>query len=216
MSDTPNVTQFRTALHGFNREDVVAFIEKLTNTHRQELNAVEEENERLRSALEQASRAASDENEQLVNELKETAGKLRAENDELRRQLQEAQTRAQEVKESKPAAPAFSAPMADPAPVEPRRDYSEMELAAYRRAEVMERLARDRSQTIYRQVQSVFSNGASKLEIGQNDLAQLTKTLEMDVSQLIQLLARLRGAFSETEESFRVIGDQGSQFADSL
>ena len=213
MSDTPNVTQFRTALHGFNREDVVAYIEKLTNSHRQELNAIEEENERLRSALEQSSRTVSDENAQQIEELKEAAGKLRAENDDLRRQLQEAQTRAQEVREVKPA---FSAPMAEPVPAEPRRDYSEMELAAYRRAEVMERLARDRSQTIYRQVQSVFSNGASKLEIGQNDLAQLTKTLEVDVNQLLQLLTRLRGAYSETEESFRVIGDQGSQFADSL
>lgn len=213
MSDTPNVTQFRTALHGFNREDVVAYIEKLTSSHRQELNAIEEENERLRSALEQSSRTVSDENAQQIEELKEAAGKLRAENDDLRRQLQEAQTRAQEVIEVKPA---FSAPMAEPVPAEPRRDYSEMELAAYRRAEVMERLARDRSQTIYRQVQSVFSNGASKLEIGQNDLAQLTKTLEVDVNQLLQLLTRLRGAYTETEESFRVIGDQGSQFADSL
>ena len=214
MTETP-VQQFRSALHGFNREDVVAFIEKLTIEHQQELSSLEEENKRLRSALEQvqSKRAAFEQNEQLLADLNKQLSQLKYEHDSLRQQLQDAQNRPQQ---SAPPANEFSAPLSDPIPSAPARDYSEMELAAYRRAEVMERLARDRSQTVYRQVQSVFSNGASKLELGQNDLAQLTQTLETDVNLLLQLLARLRGAYSETEESFRVIGDQNLQFADQL
>ena len=45
---------FRTAMRGFNRSDVVQFIQRLTADHEQTLRSLREENERLTRSLEAA------------------------------------------------------------------------------------------------------------------------------------------------------------------
>ena len=235
MSDTLSGNQFRIALHGFNREDVVAYIDRTTLEHEKELRVLQDANARLRSELEQSSalleRAKEDSaaKEELLQTQSELAGaraeisrledaneSLRAEIDALTRQLEELPKQAAPAAAQAPALTAPIPPIAEvmPAAPVPQRDYSELELAAYRRAEVTERLARERAQDVYRQVRAVFSNASSKFDTGKSDLDQMTKTLQMDVNQLLQLLASIRSAYTGAELSFQAVSEKNRQMAD--
>ena len=55
MPELTNEMQFRSALNGFNREDVVAYIEKLTQEHETELAVLRERNAQLSHELEAAN-----------------------------------------------------------------------------------------------------------------------------------------------------------------
>ena len=43
------VTQFRAALHGYNREDVVAFIDRMTREHEDAMRLLQEKNDQRRA-----------------------------------------------------------------------------------------------------------------------------------------------------------------------
>ena len=235
MSETLSGNQFRIALHGFNREDVVAYIDRTTLEHEKELRVLQDANARLRSELEQSSalleRAKEDSaaKEELlqtqselataraeISRLEDANESLRAEIDALTRQLEELPKQAAPAAAQASALTAPIPPIAEVMPVAPvpQRDYSELELAAYRRAEVTERLARERAQDVYRQVRAVFSNASSKFDTGKSDLDQMTKTLQMDVNQLLQLLASIRSAYTEAELSFQAVSEKNRQMAD--
>ena len=98
-----------------------------------------------------------------------------------------------------------------PASVAPSKDYSELELAAYRRAELTERLARERSGDIYRQVQSVFAQANERLDTGRADLENLSRTLTANVNEMLTLLTNLNSAYRQTETSFAEIGARNHQ-----
>ena len=234
MSDTLNNHQFRVALHGFNREDVVAFIDRLTLDHEKELRVLQDANARLKSDLEQSNALLAQAKEDSgakdallqaqmeLNNANTEIDRLREVNDRLRDEISTLEKQLEE-RPVQPAAqsaqPALTAPIPPiqevvPAAPAPQRDYSELELAAYRRAEVTERLARERAQDVYRQVRAVFSNAASKFDTGKNDLDQVTKTLQMDVNQLLQLLANIRGAYTEAELSFQAVSEKNRQMAE--
>ncbi len=230
MYESLNPNQFRAALHGFNREDVVAYIESLTVDHKKELSLLQESNAQLRGELQNASALlekakenanAKEQAQQLQLELTaahEEIASLTAENRAL--QQENAALKAAKPAAAAPAAPALGAPIPPisevlPPQPTPQRDYSEMELAAYRRAEVTERLARERAQDVYRQVRAVFANAANKFDTGKSDLDQMTKTLQMDVNQLLQLLANIRSAYNEAELSFQAVSEKNRQLSDT-
>ncbi len=56
----PEMTQFRAALHGFNREDVVAYIDRLNLEHEEQLSQLREENQQLQHRLEAANQALAE------------------------------------------------------------------------------------------------------------------------------------------------------------
>ena len=108
---------FRSSLHGFNRMDVVQFIQKTTSEHELELRRLAEERTRQQEELEQQKKelaARQEESERQKQELSQ----LRAELAELREQ-NAALRQAQEPAEQPTAA------------VQKPR-YDEMELTAYR------------------------------------------------------------------------------------
>ena len=122
---------FRSSLHGFNRMDVVQFIQKTTSEHELELRRLAEERTRQQEELEQQKKelaARQEESERQKQELSQ----LRAELAELREQ-NAALRQAQEPAEQPTAA------------VQKPR-YDEMELTAYRRAEQQRR--KDQKQDI--------------------------------------------------------------------
>jgi len=85
-------------------------------------------------------------------------------------------------------------------------DYAELELAAYRRAERTERLARDRARDVYRQVQTVFGQANETMEGCHGDLAQLCEVLTANVNELQTVLTKLNSTYQETEKTFAEIG----------
>ena len=132
---------FRSSLHGFNRMDVVQFIQKTTSEHELELRRLAEERTRQQEELEQQKKelaARQEESERQKQELSQ----LRAELAELREQ-NAALRQAQE-------------PAEQPAAAVQKPRYDEMELTAYRRAEQTERMARERAAASAVRMRSAF------------------------------------------------------------
>ena len=224
----PDQTQFRAALHGFNREDVVAYIDRLNQEHEEILARLREENQQLQQRLEEANQALAEAEgkeslEQELNlakaqiaDLSAKAEELEARNQELEAAAAQAAEATEELPEARPvtqdlAEPIPPVPQVLPVNVAPSKDYTELELAAYRRAELAERLARERASDVYRQVQSVFNHANTKLDTGKSDLEQLTGTLREDVNQLLNLLNNIHSAYDEAEQSFAEVSERNRQ-----
>ena len=216
----PENTQFRIALHGFNREDVVTFIDRMSRDHEDDMQRLRTENDKLQAELERTrdELAASDhtEAEQALNEARAEIGNLRTRNEALEQEISELKAELEaaraEVQTAPAAAPQDLAepipPLAEvlPAEIQPSKDYTELELAAYRRAELTERLARERSADVYRQVQSVFAQANARLDTGRADLENLSRALTADVNEMLTLLTNLNSAYRQAEISFGEIG----------
>ena len=164
---------FRAALNGFNRSDVVNYIEECSINHEKALRQLRDENARLRADLE----------------------RLQAEKDELDRQAEalEAAEEAPEEPEVQPA-PELEAPAAQPA--------AGQELEAYRRAEAVERSAQKRAARLCRQVNEVVENATRQFESSGADVEALMSDLNICLRRLNDTFAELRLAFDDTSAAF--------------
>lgn len=218
MSDIS--TNFRSSMHGFHREDVIAYIEKTALEHEKELRVLQDANARMRQQLDSCDPDA------LKQELSEAKTALAAAEErcvslEAEKAMLEGElTAARDARASAAAAPAAETsalnapivPACDPAAAEPAKDYAALELAAYRRAEVAERLARDRANSIYEQLGTVFTDASRKLDSNESDLDRLTESLQMNMSQLQEILDAIRGSYTDARESFRSFSDRNREF----
>ena len=151
--------KFRSAFNGFNREDVVSYLEYLNNKHAAQVNQLTAEAETLRSRLENAQ-PCQDQSEQIAA--------LEQERDDLRAQLEELQARFDALQQS-PAAPVIT---------------PDTELEIYRRAERTERLARERAGLIYKQANGILT----EVTVRVNDMAaQVMPAADQILGQLQQL-----------------------------
>ena len=94
---------------------------------------------------------------------------------------------------------------------EPSRDYAELELAAYRRAEQTERLARDRAKEVYRQVETVLGQANDNMSSCHEDLEQLCQEMQANVNEMLSVLTKIDGAYRQTKESIAEIGAKDRQ-----
>lgn len=154
MAETMN---FRSALGGFNREDVVHYLEHINTKHQNQVNQLVCELEELRSQ-------ASEDQSELVTS-------LQVKNASLKLALEEALAKLQAL-ENKPESD--EQPVTDLTP----------ELETYRRAERIEREARERSELIYFQASSVMKEAGARLD---GAVAELTEVTDQVLSQLTQL-----------------------------
>lgn len=174
MADTAYT--FRTALQGFNRTDVVNFIESTTAAHEAALHQMQMENSRLEQQLMDANR--------YIDELHQTIAAMQAE--------------AVSVEEEPPMVlPPLEDPLPAVAPVM-TNDFEEMELAAYRRAEQAERKAKERAAELYRQIDEVIAKTNDKLEMDDKALTRLTADLSANISALQQTMAKIRSTMDES------------------
>ena len=191
MATLPN---FRTALNGYNRTDVVQFLQSLTTEHERELRSLQDENARLQEALE-ASR----------KELQEARSKAEA----LAAQAAAAAEQPQAKEAIPPKAPSLDAPMAPAASVVETvpSNFNEMELAAYRRAEMTERLARERAAASVERMRSVFSQADEKLSLTVQDLQTVMDTFRSDFDQMQRLLDTARSIFTESSAGVKAASE---------
>ncbi len=218
-------TNFRSSMHGFNRDDVIAFIESYSLEHEKEVRALQDANARLsqqvsesgaeglKEALESAHAALADAEARVVS--------LEAEKAVLEGELAAAKTALEEA--AKQPAPTETPAQADVSPLnapiapicetpaEPAKDYAAMELAAYRRAETTERLARERANKVYEQLGEVFSTASERLDSNEADLDQLTGALQLNMKQLQDVLDAIRGSYTDARESFRSFSDRNGE-----
>lgn len=169
---------FRAALNGFNRADVVAYIEECAINHEKALRQLRDENTRLRADLE----------------------KLQAQ--------QEAALEAAHVSEEpqteEPEPPVQPDPEPEPevVPIAPPSSSSAEELAAYRRAEAVERAARKRAANLCRQVNDIMDNTSKQLEGSRNDVDTVMSDLNICLRQLNDTFAQLRMIFDDAAHAF--------------
>ena len=146
---------FRPAFNGFNREDVVHYIEYLNSKHTGAINQLKSENQTLADELE-ALRATPDLTEEYA-QLQEDNQALRAQVEELTKQLEEAQQ--------------FT-PLADE------------ELEAYRRAEKAERTARERARQIYCQATGALADATAQVDDAADHFKILSQRIGEQLAEL--------------------------------
>ena len=192
---------FRSAFNGFNRDDVVKYLEYINSRHHAQVNQLTGENDYLRQQLE-AAQAVSGAQEELQR-LQELCASQQEELEELRavrtamearcsgmeKELEEAQRKAEEAQSTAQCGVA-------------------QELEAYRRAERMERQARERSEQIYRQTNSVLADAIVQLEDATGGIFQLADQVMGQLEQLRSAVERSKQALKNASDTMYAIRPQ--------
>lgn len=159
---------FRSAFNGFNREDVVRYLEYLNTKHQNQINQLTAEAEELRAQL--AQQPAEDQVEE-----------LKAQIAQLQEQLAQAQERCQALEaETKSSLPAEQAE----------------ELDTYRRADRMERMARERSELVYHQANGVLGEATARVDSAAAEITEMA-------DQAMQQITRLQVAVSSSKQALQ-------------
>ena len=165
---------FRSALNGFHREDVVRYIEFLNAQHAAEITQLNSELAFLRSKAEQEvpapTEAACDDNSELIEQ---QAARIRELFDRCKEQEQEIEKLKADLEQAagKPSV--------------------EEELETYRRAERIERMARERAEQMYNQANAVLADAAVKADETAALIAQMSDNV---MGQLNELQAAVAGS----------------------
>lgn len=185
---------FRSAFHGFNREDVVHYLEYINAKHQNQVNQLTAEVEELRSRLEQQP---DEEQAQLVESLQSECAALTA-------QLEEAETAKADL-EARCAAleqqiVENSVETAEETPAAPP---ASEELETYRRAERIEREARERAELVYFQANGVLTEATAKVD---GIAAEITDMADHVMSQLTQLQMAVSSSKQALQDAASIMG----------
>lgn len=189
---------FRNALNGFNRTDVVQFIQNQTTEHEKEMRILREENARLQEALDAARTEAEEAKSALASMISVSAD---AKDDTVFEDDTASEDDAPVAELDAPIPPA--ATVVAPAP----SDYNELELAAYRRAEMTERMARERAAASANRMKSVFAQADEKLSLTSQDMITMIDTFRSDFEKMQQLLVTARGIVNESSAGLKAASD---------
>lgn len=194
-------SKFRTAVSGFNRTDVVNYIESASIEHQKALRKLTDERDRLagenaglQTQLEELQaqlRQAKEENESLSEQL----NTLAQEGAELAEQLKQAESAPQPEAEAEPDVQPEEPAQADPS-------VTEKELAAYRRAEQAERNAAVRARRIYAQLSNLCEDARGRYLDSGEEIAALAADLSTGLSRLQDALADVQVIFDDAQNAF--------------
>ncbi len=166
---------FRSALSGFNREDVVRYIEFLNAQHAAEINQLNSELAFLRGKADQETPAetASPETGDLIEQ---QAARIRELFDLCKEQEQQIEKLSAELAQAQQQ----TAP----------KSCVEDELEAYRRAERIERLARERAEQMSTRANAVLADATVKIDEAAALIAQMSDKV---MGQLTELQTAVAG-----------------------
>jgi DNA repair exonuclease SbcCD ATPase subunit len=205
---------FRSAFNGFNREDVVHYIEYLNSKHENKVRQLQAD----LATMQRESFLADDEEDQneFVEQMKEQFEQqealltaLNTEKDELLSkcvQLEadlaaltaENQSLASKAKQLE-AQLATVVAERDAAAAKPRMSaYVEDELAAYRRAERVERLATERAHMIYRNLRTALQDTAAKTDHAVTNLDNISGQFSTQLNALRSSLSDSKSYLDQT------------------
>ena len=168
---------FRSAFNGFNREDVVHYLEYLNTKHNNQVSQLTAENQELRAAAQQPVEDQSELVASLKVQCDELTAQLEAERSriaELTGRLEALQTRCQELEAQAEAA----------VPAETISSLASEELEAYRRAERIEREAKERAELVYFQANGVLTEATGKVESISTDITDMADQVMRQLTQL--------------------------------
>lgn len=222
---------FRTALAGFNREDVVRYIEYLNTTHAAEIAQLNSELEYLRSREMSAAEANITAEEAVEAEDRELRDMLiagidndkseeRAEIEILEAELEEktaevellkaeAKTKASEIETLKAELQAkdeeVSALKALNQDLQNQQaanaDLAEKELAVYRRAERVERKAKERADLVYYRVNGTLSEATGKVEDAAKLIGEMTERVTAQLNELQTAVTGSKAALQDAADT---------------
>lgn len=238
---------FRSALNGFNREDVVNYIEYLNSVHAAEINQLRSELEFLRNrepvadlAPELDIAALAEQKDmieqqafrirELFDRTQELEAKLAAA-EEAKAQAEEKLIAAEEAKtqaEDKLAAADVAKTQAEVklASVEEARTHAEEklqavvlqqnsfqsrvneELEAYRRAERIERQAKERAELVYQQSNGALAEASIRVEEAATQIGQLSDLVMEQIAQLQNAVFGTKQAMKEASQVLYTIRPQ--------
>lgn len=215
MSD---FSKFRTAVSGFNRTDVVNYIESTSIEHQKALRKLTDERDKLaaenaRLQVELAGLQKRLEQAQSDNDaLSEQVNTLAQEGTELAEQLKKSEEARQELlarpvpqpAEPEEPTPQPEEPETEAAPEEPAQEPSltEKELTAYRRAEQTERNAAVRARRIYAQLSNLCEDARTRYMDSGEEIAALAADLSTGLSRLQDAFAEVQVIFDDAQNAF--------------
>ena len=215
MSD---FSKFRTAVSGFNRTDVVNYIESTSIEHQKALRKLTDERDKLaaenaRLQVELAGLQKRLEQAQSDNDaLSEQVNTLAQEGAELAEQLKKSEEARQELlarpvpqpAEPEEPTPQQEEPETEAAPEEPAQEPSltEKELTAYRRAEQTERNAAVRARRIYAQLSNLCEDARTRYMDSGEEIAALAADLSTGLSRLQDAFAEVQVIFDDAQNAF--------------
>jgi chromosome segregation ATPase len=203
MSEQQN---FRTAFSGFNREDVVRYLEYLNNKHASEISQLNSEIEYLRSQsgaesisdpvlpanpIFEHQAAQIQELTDLCTEKEASLAQLTAENETLKAEIsrKDAELEAlkaenEQLRQSKPAASRM-----------------EDELEVYRRAERVERRAKERAELVYHRVNGTLADATCKVEDAAVLIGEMSEKVLSQLSQLQSAVTDSKAALKDAADT---------------
>lgn len=178
---------FRSALNGFNKEDVVRYLEYINTKHTNQINQLTTELEELRARLEQQP---SEDQQALVDS-------LQAECAALNEKLEESEAARAELEE-KLAQQDESADEAAP-------DMAAEELEAYRRAERTEREAKERAELVYYQANGVLTETTAKVTSVAGEITEMADQVMSQLTQMQMLVSSSKQALQDASSMLNTI-----------
>lgn len=195
---------FRTQLKGFHREDVINFIQQQTQEHERRVRTMQEEIARLQGELNDAraeaerahgaQEAEAETTQEELAQVSERCAELEAENAAAREEIARLTKRCEALEEAKQPEPATEE---KPAAEEPE-NYKELELAAYRRAELAERMAKERAAASDEQMKRILALTDERLMHTSQDFQTLLETFTKDFEQLRQVIRSAQALVAES------------------
>jgi len=161
---------FRSAFNGFNREDVVHYLEYINTKHNNQISQLTAENQQLRTA----AQASVEDQSELVASLQAQLEEEKNRCAELTQQLEALQARCAELETQAETV----------VPVETISPLASEELEAYRRAERIEREAKERAELVYFQANGVLSEATAKVDDISADITDMADQVMRQLTQL--------------------------------
>lgn len=170
---------FRSALNGFNREDVVRYIEYINNQHNAQVNQLNTEIQALRTELDTCRKNAQD--AQAISAQLEAALQK---NEQVEKELAEAYVQLEQAA---------------------ARPQTDSELEAYRRAERTERIANERVAQMYDQANGILADATVHADEAASQVGTLADQVCAQLTQLQAAIASGANTLRDTAAALYAI-----------
>lgn len=184
---------FRSSLHGFNRQDVANYLEYLNNRHAAQVNQLNTDLEELRR---QVQTPAADPQrlilESRCRELEQQLRQAQSERDEALAQKEEALRKLEDArKDWEDALLRVSGEKLD----------ANRELEAYRRAERTERVARERAEQVYSETGTVLTQASNRIDTALRQMTGISRQVSTQLDTLQAAISSSRLALQDAADT---------------
>ena len=174
--------KFRGAFNGFNREDVVRYIEQMNTQHALEVNQLNTQIKTLQDETAE-NRSRLERSAGFEEELERERARAQALEQDLEQERERSAALAQELEQKKARNAALEREL-ELSRAQAGRPQTEEELEAYRRAERAERTANERVANMYAQASGILADATASTDDTAKRVGQLTQQICGQLEQL--------------------------------